>query len=635
MQGAVDRTDIYKSVELSLDRLISDHLNDVLAAGREIRRVEIGEDAAVDEERRGNIPDEEYAKDAAVRREARERQKKQDETRKRREEEKEQLRAEALQKEAELDRLRRADERRRERKARDEQLQAERKKRAEEDAERRRRDHELREEKAGRDSSLQRPKEESRSGQRSIERVQAADKGSSRSPHPLKEEESVVTSNTMPAIDEKAIEAAALEELLREGRENAAKSGSKILLERSESLERPHRKSHMLKPKSSNISPHKSVDPRPPMKSEPVKAKLSFSAINVGRDAVTQREPPAFQRTRSRSPTASHRNPPDNRSRSPPRNHQGEEYTRIQGPEDRYHHKPPVTSRRGPEADYPKRDIREASHHSLQPNREETRDKESKRQYHREGTHDRDDGSKHHHRDHNEAMHQATQDIRSASHGNRDRDRDRDYDRDRGRHRGDYERGSCREGRDRRYDRSRSPHKSSDHKQRYDDVSSVRSGHRTKSPVEIDRYVPGGGSQAKDVEKDKYRHRDRDADLREERHKHRDRDSRDERQSDRDREKDGREDGRYRDRRDDRDEYRSRHGERDRDRDRERGEKSRGYERDRGADGRDRRGDKERRDDGHDRDRDRDRGKGYVDIDRYVPGGREDLQRARGRDRSR
>ncbi|KAI4132637.1 MAG: hypothetical protein LQ338_000577 [Usnochroma carphineum] len=227
MQGAVDRSDIYKSVELSLDRLISEHLNHVLAAGREIRKAEVGEEAAADEERRGNIPDEDYAKDAANRREARERQRKQDATRRLREKEKERLRAEAMKKEAELERLRKADDRRRERKAREEQLQQERKKRAEEDAEWRKRDEQLRQEGAGRDDSSQRPKEESRSRQRSIERVEAAAKELSRSPHPSKEDDASTPSNAKPEIDEKAIEAAALEELLRESRELAAKSSSK------------------------------------------------------------------------------------------------------------------------------------------------------------------------------------------------------------------------------------------------------------------------------------------------------------------------------------------------------------------------------------------------------------------------
>ncbi|KAI4197476.1 MAG: hypothetical protein LQ346_002990 [Caloplaca aetnensis] len=225
MQGAVDRSDVYKTVEISLDRLISAHLNHVIEAGREIRKAEIGEEAAAEEERRGAITDEEYAKDAAIRREARERQREQDENRKRREKEKERLRAEAMKKEAELDKLRRADERRRERIAREEQLQAERKKREDEDAERRRRDDENREEKVGRDERSRPPKGEPSPMPRSIERVQTAGKESSRSPLQLKEEDTIAASVTVPEIDMQAIEAAALEELVRDARE-AAKSGN-------------------------------------------------------------------------------------------------------------------------------------------------------------------------------------------------------------------------------------------------------------------------------------------------------------------------------------------------------------------------------------------------------------------------
>ncbi len=258
MQGAVDRSDVYKAVEISLDRLISAHMNHVLEAGREVRKAEIGEVAAAEEERRGAITDEEYAKDAAIRREARERQREQDENRRRREKEKEQLRAEAMKKEAELDKLRRADEKRRERIAREEQLQADRKKREDEEAERRRRDDGNREDTVGRDERSRPPKEEPSSTPRSIERVQTAGKGSSRSPLPHKEEDTAAASVTVPEIDMQAIEAAALEELVRDARE-AAKSGSKPQVERSESLEPPHRMARMLKPKSSNISPSKSA----------------------------------------------------------------------------------------------------------------------------------------------------------------------------------------------------------------------------------------------------------------------------------------------------------------------------------------------------------------------------------------
>lgn len=619
MQGAVDRSDIYKSVELSLDRLISEHLNHVLAAGREIRKAEVGEEAAADEERRGNIPDEDYAKDAANRREARERQRKQDATRRLREKEKERLRAEAMKKEAELERLRKADDRRRERKAREEQLQQERKKRAEEDAEWRKRDEQLRQEGAGRDDSSQRPKEESRSRQRSIERVEAAAKELSRSPHPSKEDDASTPSNAKPEIDEKAIEAAALEELLRESRELAAKSSSKPQVERSGSLEPPYRKSHMLKPRSSNISPHKSADIRQPMKPEPVKPILSFSTTNVSREATTQREPPAFLSTCSRSPTTSHRDPLGHRSRSRSRAHRGEDYSRTGGLEDRYHHKPPIISRRDSEAEQSKREAREeASSYSHHLNRDDARETEPSKHHYRQDAYDRNDRSRPRHGDYNKHDYQASHDGRSPSHGYREQDCDREregYE--------DHRREYYRESRDRRRDRSRSPHRSSDHRHRFDDSKHVRSDHRPKSPVDIDRYVPG--SRSKEDERDKYRHRDPENNPREERHRHREADPRDDRHRERERDRHDRDPGRYRERYDDQDRDRDR---RDRDRDHHRDHNRDKEGRD---DDRDRHRDKEGRYGGHERDR----GKGYVEIDRYVPGGGKESQRARGRDRSR
>ena len=107
MQGAVDRSNIYQSVESSLDRLLAEHLAQVEATFREIRRAEIGESIAAEEQKRAAKTDEEYAVEAAARRDARAEQKRKEEARKRREEEKEALRAEEAKKKAELDKLRR------------------------------------------------------------------------------------------------------------------------------------------------------------------------------------------------------------------------------------------------------------------------------------------------------------------------------------------------------------------------------------------------------------------------------------------------------------------------------------------------------------------------------------------------
>ncbi|KAL8710043.1 MAG: hypothetical protein Q9220_005314 [cf. Caloplaca sp. 1 TL-2023] len=239
LQGAVDRSDIYKGVETSLDQLISEHLNYILAAGREIRKADIGEVAAAEEQRRGDITDEEYAKEAATKRDARQRQKKQDETRKRREEEKEQLRIATMKQEAELEKLRKMDERRREREAREEKLKEERRKKADEEEERRKRYEErTREEAAKRDPSHQ-TIEQAIFRHGSSAGLERTKKVSSRSPQRHVDKQNLTATATIPNIDEKAIEEAALEELLREGRELIAKSGTKPQVDRSESLDPP------------------------------------------------------------------------------------------------------------------------------------------------------------------------------------------------------------------------------------------------------------------------------------------------------------------------------------------------------------------------------------------------------------
>ena len=712
MLGAVDRSDIYKSVELSLDQLISEHLYHVLAAGREIRKAEIGEEAAAEEERRGNISDAEYAKDAAARREARERQRKQDETRKRREEEKEKLRAEASKKEAELERLRKADERRRERKAREDKLEEDRRKRIEEEEERRKYYEQRKNEEAEGELSSHRPAESS-FAQRSVERVAATGKASSLSPHPIKKEDTKTPTSTVPEIDEKAIEAAALEELLRESRELAAKSSSKPQVERSDSRDSPYRRSLALKPRSSNISPSKSADPRHPIRSEPIKPKLSFSATNLSRGATTQREPPPLLRNRSKSPASDYRHSSSYRSRSHSRTHRDASFSHNWGPENNSHK--PTTPHRDPDPKSYKNDVRDASRHSHSLARDDTREEGSHKVYHRESTHDREGSRKHHQHNYDKEEQQSPACARSPSRRDEERDHSRERERHKDRNR-DYDRGHERDhdrfcerhrrskrwhGGEKRYrclDCSRSPHRDMNYKYHYEESKSAKSEVRTKSPVDIDRYVPTGGPHTKETErvtpkrrdldtnpKDEShkhriresvasdeihrsrgqeqgpraeRHMDREADLPDERHKRRELDLQDdnkhrdrERDRDQDRERERkreryhRDDAQYEERHDDRDRYRDRDRDRDRrdrrERDRDQDwDKERDHEKDRGRDRRhDHRRDdydrgKERRDDGHDRDRDRDRGRGYVEIDRYIPSGRDDAPRTR-RDRSR
>ncbi|KAL8964520.1 MAG: hypothetical protein Q9183_004395, partial [Haloplaca sp. 2 TL-2023] len=315
MQGALDRSDIYKSVEVSLDRSISEHLEHVLAAAREIRKAEIGEEAAKEEQRRGDIPDEEYDRETAVRREARERQRKQDEARKRREEEKERLRLEARQKEEELQRLRKLDERMKERQAKEKRKEEERKRQAEEHDERRKLYEKRRAEETEQRRTSVRPREQSRSRQTAPDGAEEASTQASRQ-NMQEAETSTDPQHTIDPETDKALEETALDLLLRESRELMAKSSTKAKAERSGSLEPPHRKSHALKPRSSNISPSK-MDRRQPARSDSVKPVLSFSSTNTNpRGAVSS------QRLRSKSPASAHHAQSVPRSPSQSHSHQ-------------------------------------------------------------------------------------------------------------------------------------------------------------------------------------------------------------------------------------------------------------------------------------------------------------------------
>lgn len=257
MQGAVDRSDIYKNVEKALDDLIAKNIGHIIKAGREIRRAEVGEEVAAEEERRGAKTDEEYATEIALKRQERVRARKQEETRKRREDQKEALRLEEAQKMKELEVLRSRDEKRKEREALRASRESARKK-------------------------LRNPtKEES---EKKIPQDPPVD--------------SPITS--VPPIDEKALEEIALAQLIQDAKDAAAKNAPKIEQDRSLS---PHLKSQISPPKG----------PAAMRARDPNKARIGFSSIpaHVGSPIP----PPPSMQSRSRSPfhaSASHHN----RSRS-------------------------------------------------------------------------------------------------------------------------------------------------------------------------------------------------------------------------------------------------------------------------------------------------------------------------------
>lgn len=331
MQGAVDRSDIYKSVELPLDNLIEKNLSHVLKVGRDIRKAEAGEELAAEEEKRGSKTDEEYAEEAAARRivreqektrieeearvkareaareqgrqEARQKAREQEEDRKRREEELEKLRAEEFAKRLELEKLRAAEEKKREEEARKEREEAaiEKRKAIEREIEQRetqlymkrklvqekeieKRELFERREKyiLERQRSRNRDEESARPTLEAAETERPNDITSYSQPTELIKDPSAPP--MPPPVDETALEEAALQLLLREGREMAAKS-SKPNVERNEPLDSPHQKLALFsKAKFAESSPMKASSPlKSPLRKPdlPPVPKLGYSAIKI------------------------------------------------------------------------------------------------------------------------------------------------------------------------------------------------------------------------------------------------------------------------------------------------------------------------------------------------------------------
>ncbi|KAL4754940.1 complex proteins associated with Set1p component shg1-domain-containing protein [Aspergillus terricola var. indicus] len=254
IEGAVDRSDIYKTVEKTLDALAAQHLSAIFESIQEIRRQEVGDEQATREFIAGNRTDEEYALLVKAKRDEREKIW-QEEERKRREAEE----AEARRKEEE-DRKQREiqrqkdDEERARRREREEQRRAEqraldeqREKERQERYERRRREDRERYRDWGyrdRDRSRTRDRDSERDRDRERDRdYRYRDRDRDRSPgyrserglsprrkDPQAEKTPVSKEPTPPpppTVDEKTLEETALQLLLKEGEELAAKARQK------------------------------------------------------------------------------------------------------------------------------------------------------------------------------------------------------------------------------------------------------------------------------------------------------------------------------------------------------------------------------------------------------------------------
>ncbi|RMD40579.1 hypothetical protein DV735_g4544, partial [Chaetothyriales sp. CBS 134920] len=241
IQGALDRSDIYQDVESMIDTEISKHLDTVLGAVRDIRKADVGEARALEEEERGSKTDEQYRAETEARAEERS---------------KNRARMEELARQtAELKRkiaLTEEKKRREEQAKRDEE---ERKRREKEDEERRERRRKRQEEEdkreaeriKARDERARKREEEKKARRREYEqrdRDRDRDRGRDRdhrnpSRQASRRRESVATKDK--ELDDKDLEAAALEMLLNESKKMADKSRTRSELDRGDARRRRDR----------------------------------------------------------------------------------------------------------------------------------------------------------------------------------------------------------------------------------------------------------------------------------------------------------------------------------------------------------------------------------------------------------
>ncbi len=529
LQGAVDRSDVYESVERSLQAFIAQNTSQMELAAREIRRAEVGETVAVEEEKQGRKPDEEYAEEAAQRQEERARLKKQEEAQRRRKEEKERTKLEMENKMRELEKLRNAEERRKEREA------ARASSKLDIETERRARQERVREE-------LEREKDLER------ERWKMRDRDGSPGTPAAK------------MLNEKEIEEAALEALLQEVKKDKKEQ---------EPPEPPHKQVVSI-PKGPAADRNKFVQrldlPSP---------RLAYSSTSTRRGINSPQLPAAPSRERSRSPYRKHTTPHEpSRDISSSHGHTSYQWTedeiRSRDLEAKAAHKRKMTAERDAEAEVYKRagadqdelargsrsgthdtakDVERSRHHDYDydrrrhpDERSETRDED--RGSRRSGPHYDDRSSSHYterpSRDYYESRSERPVRIRtdeppehidryvpglasSRDRPPRDRDADRggrsSYRRDRG-DRSSYDDRQREKDEDRDYyDKDRHRERDEYHRSKDKDTSS---GYRERdrprrdpAPERIDRYIPGGDrdrDRDKEKEKGRDRYREKEAD---------------------------------------------------------------------------------------------------------------------------
>lgn len=185
IEGAAERSDVYKQAEEDVGRMIDEALAGAEDKLRDIRRETVGREVAAREQQNGSRTDEDYARDADVRREAR-----------------------AQQLEKELERQR--------------QIEAEERRRQEEQKRKEREEEEARERQKAAERELERKQAEEREKARAEYKALKARQDAQWERERLEKEEK--DRKKREAEKEKEIEQAALDELIRESKRAAERS---------------------------------------------------------------------------------------------------------------------------------------------------------------------------------------------------------------------------------------------------------------------------------------------------------------------------------------------------------------------------------------------------------------------------
>ncbi|KFY61931.1 hypothetical protein V496_04778 [Pseudogymnoascus sp. VKM F-4515 (FW-2607)] len=211
IEGVIDRSGIYQEAEAHIKRLLEDHVGTIEDGIRAIRRDDVGEEAAAEEEARGSKTDDQYAEEAATRRQEREK-----------------LREELREKERAI-----AEERRKLEKAR--KREEERKREAEEDKRREERE-------ARRKLERESERERDRLRDRDYSRDRSRDGGRRKRMDDSRDERKPTAKANLSREEVDRLEQEALAMLMKEGKRTSQRSRHQLEPEVDETLAPPPRK---------------------------------------------------------------------------------------------------------------------------------------------------------------------------------------------------------------------------------------------------------------------------------------------------------------------------------------------------------------------------------------------------------